>query len=242
MTSSKDETALNKLIENYEQFYYNGYVALIDHNYVIRFMSDPLFNILQISSLENDVRGLTVMNIMERVDRPPEIVRQAQTTMERIFKHDVVADQIGINLQRDLPYVVLHYRMTPVHNKKTGNIIAIEAELSSLKLPVLLSNPTKLLKSGGTRTSSDDLLTIRQHEVLFLHFHCKSAKKIAETLSIIHDKPVSLHTIGAINKQLYRKFNVYNLERLLESAYTLGYNRKIPTSLLSDRTIDLLDL
>ena len=65
-------------------------------------------------------------------------------------------------------------------------------------------------------------ITTREAEILYLLSLGKSPKEIAVTLSKIYKKTISASTIGAlINKQLYPKFDVYNVSQLIEKATTL---------------------
>ena len=114
-----------------------------------------------------------------------------------------------------------------------------------LGVPPLLVDPKKLFiskKDADFLSDIDEFLSVREREILYLHFHCKSAKEIAEKLSYIYNRNFSLHTIGKINQQLYEKFEVYNLETLLKVAQQNGYHKKIPLSLLSNHTIEIKDL
>jgi PAS domain S-box-containing protein len=66
-------------------------------------------------------------------------------------------------------------------------------------------------------------LTKREQQVLYFLSMNKSPKKIAQIISILEDKIVSDSTINAIvNKKLYPKFEVYNVDELVEKATILG--------------------
>lgn len=242
--TTSNAAALKKLISFYEEFHYNKRVGVLDVNLNLIYISAPLLEILQIGRSQQEIIGLNITQIMQIVERPPQIIQRAVHTLEKVLENDCIVENIGINLKRNLNNIMLHFKLNPLHNRETGKIVAIEGEVSNLRFPLLLSSPDKLFKtqSRPVQKSNDDFLTNRQHEVLFLQFHCKSAKEIAQKLSHIYNKPMSLHTIGKINQQLYKKFGVYNLEALLEAAYAQGYNRKIPISLLSDHTIDIQEL
>lgn len=243
-SATTNEIVLERLISFYEEFQYNKRVAILDVGLNLIYISSSLLEILQIGKSKQEMIGFNISQIMQIVERPPQITQGALQTLEKVLKHDCIIENIGINLKRNLNNIMLHFKLSPLHNRKTGKIVAIECEVSNLRFPLLLSSPNKLFKTQNRplQKNNDDFLTNRQHEVLFLQFHCKSAKEIAQKLSYIYNKTMSLHTIGKINQQLYKKFGVYNLDALLEVAYVRGYNRKIPISLLSDHTIDIQEL
>ncbi len=77
------------------------------------------------------------------------------------------------------------------------------------------------------------ILTKRETEILYLLSLGKSPKDIASILSNIQKKSVSSATIGSmINKQLYRKFDVYNINQLIEKAQLMKKIPLIPDSLM----------
>ena len=83
---------------------------------------------------------------------------------------------------------------------------------------------------------SDDIkLTKREAEVLYLLSLGKSPKEIAVILSKIQNKPVCSSTIGGVvNKKLYPKFDVYNLNQLIEKAQLMKLIPFMPDSLINN--------
>ena len=79
-------------------------------------------------------------------------------------------------------------------------------------------------------------LTKREKEVLYFLSLGKSPKEIAQTLSTLQNHKVASATIGGlINKQLYPKFNVFNISQLLEKASMLNLIPFIHESLINER-------
>ena len=80
--------------------------------------------------------------------------------------------------------------------------------------------------SNYVLNSENISLTKRETEILYLLSLGKSPKEIANILSKAQNKSVCASTINAmINKQLYPKFEVYNVNQLIEKAHLM---RKIP--------------
>jgi PAS domain S-box-containing protein len=82
-------------------------------------------------------------------------------------------------------------------------------------------------KLGTTTLKITDLdkqirLTKREREVLYLLSLNKSPKDMAAIISMLEDKEIQDSTInGLINKQLYKKFEVFNVGQLIEKANAL---------------------
>ncbi len=84
-------------------------------------------------------------------------------------------------------------------------------------------------------SSGDVKLTKRETEILYLLSLGKSPKEIASILSKIQNKPVCSATIGAlVNKKLYPKFDVYNLNQLIEKAQLMKIIPFMPDSLINN--------
>ena len=66
-------------------------------------------------------------------------------------------------------------------------------------------------------------LSPREREILYYLSYNKSAKEIANILSILEKKAISHLTIHSIiNKQLYVKFDVMSISELIEKAHSYG--------------------
>ncbi|MCC2624175.1 MAG: hypothetical protein K0R14_48 [Burkholderiales bacterium] len=71
--------------------------------------------------------------------------------------------------------------------------------------------------------SEEIILTRRESEILYYLSQNKSIKDIAAIASILDNKEVTARTINAIiDKQLYKKFGVDNIEQLVEKADALN--------------------
>ncbi len=243
--SASDINMLSNLVQLYEQVHFNSYVGLLDTKLVIKYVSKPLLQLLNSQVKEpHKIYETNLIDKMVHYDRPLEVIEKIHCSLIKVINEQCIVENINVDLKRDINNVVLYVKFTPLYNRETKNMIAIEAVASVFKSPLLLSDPCKLLKHGVFSVSKDNdsLLSRREQEVLFLQFQCKSAKEISQKLTAIYNKSVSYNTIGRINEKLYKKFNVYNLEQLLIEAKKQNYHRKIPLTLLSDTNIEIEEL
>lgn len=85
---------------------------------------------------------------------------------------------------------------------------------------------------------NDDFLTKREHQVAFLLCHCQDVIEIARVLSLFAENDVAPKTIHNII-YLFSKFTVSSKVELLAKLHEIGYDKKMPNSLLSNQFIDL---
>ncbi len=87
---------------------------------------------------------------------------------------------------------------------------------------------------------NDDFLTKREHQVAFLLCHCQDVIEIARVLSLFAENDIAPKTIhNIINRYLFSKFIVSSKVELLAKLHEIGYDKKMPNSLLSNQFIDL---
>jgi PAS domain S-box-containing protein len=87
---------------------------------------------------------------------------------------------------------------------------------------MLFLNDKLGLDSNGIQQNQDIVLTKRENEVLYYLSLNRSPKEIADILSKIEGKRVASATIQAIiDKQLYLKFGVHSISKLIEKANIL---------------------
>jgi DNA-binding CsgD family transcriptional regulator len=79
-------------------------------------------------------------------------------------------------------------------------------------------------------------LTKNESEILFLSLHNLAAPEIADEINQTKHKTVSPNTIGNVIRGIIAKFNCFNYDHMLETAYKDGYNFKIPASILGATT------
>ena len=101
-------------------------------------------------------------------------------------------------------------------------------------------NPNFSQKSYSHKPKSSISLSRREEEVLFLLLYGKSAREITEFINKAENNSISVNTIKSIiNKQLFFKFDVYDLEELLAKAKAMGYASIIPASFIVENRIHM---
>ena len=85
-------------------------------------------------------------------------------------------------------------------------------------------------------------LSKREEEVLFLLLYGKSAREITDFINCAEQSNISINTIKSIiNRQLFVKFDVYDLATLLSKSRQQGYANFIPASFIINYGIHLCD-
>ena len=229
------EILINHLIETYSMIHRNDGIAIFDLDLNIRYASDRLVQMLiyqesetSTSVLSHSLLGECVINILTGIKNSP----------------DNAIEVFEVNTKRQDQFILLYYIFTPLYNKEIHDqVIGIEVRTMVPTYPFLFANKGQLFeKKSNIALQKVYKLTPRQHEIVFLYFHCKSASEIARRLTKIHKKNVSSNTISSITNRLYKKFNVYNLSAMLNKAYQCDYHKNIPRSLLRDMCIAVQDL
>ncbi len=107
------------------------------------------------------------------------------------------------------------------HNKFNSFIDEIQRNIKAYQLE-LLNEKTSRTNIIAPHEKTSINLTTREVEILYFLSIGKSPKEIGLILSKIYKKTISASTIAAfINKQLYPKFDVYNVGQLIEKATAL---------------------
>lgn len=153
---------------------------------------------------------------------------------------------LSLKFARKPEYWLIIINFQPLVNYATNNVIGykitgrvpenIMLPFFGLKEIIKESQPRKRALVSKT----DEWLTNREHEVLFLLFNCDTYQHIANLLSLSHQiKYTSSMVAKIVNRNLYTKFNVSNLENLKKLAYQMGYHKNIPASLFGEFMLPL---
>jgi DNA-binding CsgD family transcriptional regulator len=101
-------------------------------------------------------------------------------------------------------------------------------------------NPNFSQKSYRHKNKNPVALSRREEEVLFLLLYGKSAREITEFINKAENNSISVNTIKSIiNKQLFFKFDVYDLDELLIKAKAMGYASIIPASFIIENRVHM---
>lgn len=235
-----DIDLLNKTTELYNLIYPNEPVLLIGMNDCILFAGKKIQAITNINT-----ELLIGKNYLKVLPLPEENINNIKFSIEKVLLTKAPQEFLSINRNHNPDYLILDCILKPIINPSTDNIVAISVESQKLNTPLYLYKLLLFLEKNQFRLTqnvehTDTLLTLREHEIAFLLFYCKSTKKIAMFLSNLYDKSVSAKTISnIISSGLYLKLNVYGIDALIDKLQTLGYHNKIPVSFLMNMHLDL---
>ncbi len=152
---------------------------------------------------------------------------------------------ISINFLRIDGYKALLVHYKPIINNDTGDVIAIQGKLHKLEHPFSWYNISNLIinertNNGIYNKQQDDLLVNIELEILFLLFNCDSYKDISDILSIAHGKIYTQDYVGkVIRRSLMQKLKVFNVTALKKKAIELGYNKRVPLSLMGEMIVEI---
>lgn len=236
-----DNAFLQQVIELFNLVYVNDAILLIDAEGIILHAGNKIKDIVDL-----DAKILINKNHLKVLPIPEESIPNILKSIDYVFKSKLSYEFLSINLNHNIDHIVLHCIQKPIINPFTNNVVAFSLESKKLPFHVYLNNFSSYLntqlvnKSGKNKPHQDTLFTLREHEIAFLSFYFKTAKKIALVLSSIYDKQISDKTISnIISSQIYAKLGVYGQEAMLDKLHSLGYQQKIPVSFLSNMYIEL---
>lgn len=203
-----NQQALELLVTNYEQFYtkYNSIMYLIDLDYNLLFISDYALSIWDYDPIKTGLNikaGINLLDIrIENYIYPDELKRY----ISKVICNKKLLSLLGINFKREKEHILLIFDYTPMINKDTGDIIAIEIyahkpifPLNWFKLTHLHNDhPNQTINLGTRPQMYDHLLTTREHEILFLLFHIDNYDGIAAFLNMSSDIKISASAVGKI--------------------------------------------
>lgn len=236
-----DHQFLNKVVELFKLVYTRDIVLLIDVDETILFAGAQAEDMLDFP-----IEDLIGKNFMNALPIPEENIHDVQLSIKKVLKLKETQEFLSINFNHSNKYVMLHCTERPFINPATGNVVAISVESKHLGVQHYLYNLLEFISAGKMKPNTlmnmykDELLTIREHEIAFLLFYSKTAKKISFILSELYSKNITAKTISnIISGTLYPKFNVYGLEALIDKLYSLGYHHKIPPTFMVNMHLDL---
>lgn len=121
-------------------------------------------------------------------------------------------------------------------------LIAVQLEFTPVEIAYFFQVLIKINKKiePCDLPDNDDFLTKRQHQVAFLLCHLSDTAEITKIISLFSPNDITSKTVhNIINRDLFTKFKVTKRQDLIEKLHRMGYNTKMPTSLLSNQFIDL---
>jgi hypothetical protein len=155
---------------------------------------------------------------------------------------------LGINFTRKSEHTILIFEYTPIINRDTDDVIAIQIyahkprfPINWFKIPLLSNTPTDQNANLKERPLMyDTLLSTREHEILFLLFHLDTYEGVAAFLNVNCGSNITPSAVGKIiRRSLYQKFNVNDINSLKAKAALLDYHKHIPIYIMPVTAINL---
>ena len=163
-------------------------------------------------------------NIENAILKEDDIVINEQRHL-RILKINKVANNLK-------PYICVKSPLINPNNKQVIGILLQGFEISILNLNQYILNSYSSLQN--TKQEQLPELSRRERQVIFFFMAQLTSQEIAETIHKIEGKRISKSTIDSVfNDQLYAKFLVYSRSALYDKLKSLGYDKLIPSEVLS---------
>ncbi len=139
------------------------------------------------------------------------------------------------------PYVCIK---SPLINPATQNVVGIllqGLEISALNLNhEIIRSYLNFNTARGENKELLPFLTRRERQVVFFFMNQLTSQEIADIIFKIEGKKISKSTIDSLfNDQLYIKFNVGSRIALYKKLEQLGYDKLIPSDVLSSTSTPL---
>lgn len=231
---------LESYIKFCETFYADSTMILVDENLISVFVGSGYTNATKIPK-ENVVGK----HIFASANIPEKNRELSLRSFEKAIKSQKIIGLLIANLYRNNPDIhVLGAYLYPILHPESKKTIALRFEFYQISLSYFYHIIIKSEQNipYNTLPDNDEWLTRREHQIAFLLFYCKSISEVAKVISVFEQKNISEKTINnIINTYLYKKLGVCNKVSLLQKLEDLGYNKKMPNSLLSNFFIDLSD-
>ena len=209
-------------------------MAIFDADLRIKYFSPKSLDLLNLRRIPVDMK-LRDLDFPHLTTDEIKYISETVLSTKTRGKYIVAYIEDGQILMRE------HYA-SPIINDKNNDVVGMYVEVWPYEPCATMNTYFDLLhyKLNKVKFVSNKKiikpkikLTPKEHEVLFLAVLGKSQKEIAEILSKVHNKPVKTNSVASIiSKQIYPKFDVYNLPNLVELAIALNIVNNFPKNLL----------
>ena len=238
---STDEFYLTHYIESIQRVFDNDICHIFDTNSSLRYISKlrkTMWGLPDNYNLENNPLLRTELPNIK--DNSLEIINIQKIDDE--LKKNSKCSYISITNNYPDKYKVIIANIKPITNPSTNNIIGylntanVSCLGSIIKIIHNLSGITQIIQKTTKKIKDFDTLnfTQREKEILFLYCLKLSCSEIAEVLSEVHHKHLSVHTVGNIIRgQLFEKIGVNSSKYLIEQIINSNLlNHDIPNSII----------
>lgn len=213
-----------------------GYIYWKNKNSVYMGCNENMANVLALNSPE-EIVGKTDHHFAWSSEKADDAINAdkyvMKTGQKHISEHIVVFPVSGAK-------TIIRTEKYPLFNNdgKTVGVLAIAKDMSndlSFMHNFLNSKLHTEEENLSTLVDTPIKLTKRQYEILYLLIMGKSPRHIAEYISNVQVKSVTAATVTSIiNKQLYQKFNVDSVTKLIEKALLLKIASKVPPRFITN--------
>jgi hypothetical protein len=236
--------ALDLYVASFNQFSHNDISGVINTEFKVVAVTDAAIKLYSLNSLEEVIGKNYLTDMVVVLDR-----KNSADLLNRVIDNKTEIKTISINFIRPPTHDLMLVDYLPLINKDTLDVVGVHIKAYSLEHPLSWFKINQLMDNISKPNSveltamSDKLLNIIEHEILFLLFYYDNYAKIAEILNYRHGTNFSKDYIGQkIRRNLFIKFDVYNLDELKEKVLALNYHRYPPTSLIGETIIELRKL
>jgi len=139
------------------------------------------------------------------------------------------------------PYVCIKSPIINPNNNKVIGILLQGLEISALNLNhEIIRSYVTFNQTQENMAQPLPYLTRRERQVIFFFMNQLTSQEIADIIFKIEGKKISKSTIDSLfNDQLYIKFEVNSRVGLFEKLQKLGYDKLIPSDVLSSTSMPL---
>lgn len=227
-----------KFLEFHETYYQESFSIILDHEFKVAFVGNEYL------AVTGKTRKQTLgKHLHESAQIPEKNKILSKVAFSEAIELKQIKQVFVANLYHPYPgYHILLLKFEPVIDPENQQVLGAKLVFTPTEIAyffeILIQTNEKV--EPNDLPDNDDYLTRREHQVAFLMCHCKDNYEIAKVLSIFNNKKILAKTINnIICRYLFAKFEVNNKGILIERLKELGYDKKMPNSLLSNQFIDL---
>ncbi len=220
------QNTIDLYINAIELLHPDDLIFVLDTDFKLSYMSKKCMQALKIDNISL-LNNLILQNLPRLQDKPETL--QILNQLNNFSKECTINEFLISDPDLFIDFKMFNLTIRKLFNSSQDTLLAYAYFIS----PIGLEERVKLLYDmlGVTKVDaslSQKLksigLTDREGEILFLLCLRFSGREIAEIISNKLSVSVTASTIGnIIRQQLFRKFEVYNIDDLIRKAVALGY-------------------
>ena len=234
---------LSQYIKFFTQTHDNTMAVIFDSELIIKYISSKALSLVELTptSIGMKVRDLNIPHAIYS----DELLLISKTIIETRTSSKYILAWI-----KDSKVFLREHYASPIINDQNNEVVGMFVDISIFEPCETMDGyfnilnkklNTNFIKPCDNFDKQKIELTPREYEVLFLLVLGKSQKEIANILSTIYKKELKPNSVASmISKQIYPKFEIFNLANLIEKAIHLNMIDSFPQSLM--RSIGILNV